>query len=58
MHNKIDQKRNKDKKRKTQLSDYEETETRRRYVNIRNNQRYQKKLFETYANYTGFEVIC
>ena len=58
MHKKIDQKRNKDPKRKSQLSDFEQTETRRLYVNMKNRLRYQRKLYDTFASDTGFDVIC
>ena len=58
MHKVIDNKRNQEEKRKTQLSDYEQTETRRHYVNTRNRLRYQKKLIQTLATDTGFDVIC
>ena len=58
MHKKIYKRINKDPKRKSQLSDYEQTETRRRYVNIRNRSRYQRKLLETIATDTGFDIIC
>jgi hypothetical protein len=54
MHKRI----NRYPKRKSQLSDYEQTETRRRYVNNRNRSRYQRKLLETFASDTGFDTIC
>ena len=37
MHRQIDKIRNQDEKRKTQLSDFEATETHRHYVYLRNN---------------------
>ena len=58
MHKIIDRKRNKEARRRTQLSSYEKTETRRRYRNIRYNLKYQKKLLSTFATDTGFDVIC
>ena len=58
MHKLIDKERNKQEKRKSQLSDYEQTETRRHYVATRNRLRYQKKLMQTFATDTGFDVIC
>ena len=49
MHRNLDKKRNKENKRKLQLSDFEKTETRRRYRNFRDKLRYQKKLISTFA---------
>ena len=58
MHRKLDKKRNQNEKRKSQLSDFEKTKTRRRYIKIRNSRAYTRKLLQTFATDTGFEVIC
>ena len=58
MHKVIDRIRNKKEYRISQLSDYEKTETRRYYRNVRDQKSYQKKLFKTLATDTGFDVIC
>ena len=57
MHRKIDNTRNQGEKRKSQLCDFEKTETRRHYVNVRNSQRCQKKLRQTFATDTGFDAM-
>ena len=49
---------NKRQSRKSQLSDYELTATRRHYRTKRDNLRYQSKLLSTLATDTGFDVIC
>ena len=40
------------------LNDYEQTETRRYYRNIRNKTSYQRKLLKNLTTDTGFDLIC
>ena len=58
MHRQIDKLRNMNETRKIKLAQYEQTETRRRYVYQRNNVHYRKKLLEIFTTDTGFDVIC
>ena len=58
MHKIIDMTRNTKESRKVQLSDYEKTDRRIRYVNQRNNIQYRKKLLDTFTTDTGFDVVC
>ena len=58
MHKKIDKVRNQREDRKLKLKDYEQTDTRRHYINIRDKSRYQKQQLASLATDTGFDVIC
>ena len=55
---KMHQKINKREYRKVQLSNYEQTEARRIYNNIRNKKKYQELLSLSLLNDTGFDVVC
>ena len=57
MHQRIDKKRYMKPERKLQLKQsYEQTKTKRHYINVGNQSRYQKELLSTLATDTGFDV--
>ena len=49
---------NKREYHKLQLSDYEQTEKRKIYRNVRNQNRYQRLVYLGLPTDTGFDVIC
>ena len=55
---KLNREINKRPYRKLQLSNYEQTENRLRYIKIRDGKKYQQKLVNTLAWETGFDCIC
>ena len=58
MHRRIDKIRNQREDRKLELKQYEHTKTRRHYINVWNQSRYQRLLSSTLATDTGFDMIC
>ena len=54
MHKKIDQGENK----KLKLQKFEQTDTRRKYMNTYNKSRIQRQLCSRLATDTGFDIIC
>ena len=62
MHQNVDHKRDQNPKRKKMHHQIDnsrnQTEKRRFFHNVRDTRRYQKKLHETFATDTGFDIIC
>ena len=58
MHQMIDKVRNQREDRKLLFRQYDQTETRRRWILNRDKSRYHRQISSTLATDTGFDVIC